>query len=80
MTKNKGSTRVAMALTPRRLLAIVCKYYGIGDTMELASSAKLGLSSCWRHSIAHLDVEDAELATVVHKLTTTTCTGNSSPP
>ena len=50
-TKNKGSTRVAMVLTPRRLLAIVCKYYGIGNAMELASSAKLGLSSCWRHSI-----------------------------
>ena len=51
MTKNKGSTRVAMVLTPRRLLAMVCKYYGIGDAMELASSAKLGLSSAWRHSI-----------------------------
>ena len=46
--KKKGMN---MNTTPKRLLELVCRYYGIVGKGKLASSAKLGLSSCWHHSI-----------------------------
>ena len=47
MTKKKDINRIAKA-TAKRLLALVCQYYGIRDIKQLAASAQL---SSWRYFI-----------------------------
>ena len=65
-------------MTPRKLLALVCRYYGLGNLKQLAETARLDL---WRYAVLdearqvacwllqrHCDLSEEDLQTVLKRL------------